>query len=140
MWNKLILQIIAGILGIFLATQFVPGVGLEIIPGQSEFFGIGLTEKWQILCLVGLILGLINFFIKPILKAITLPLRILTFGLISLVINMLLVWIVADILFPGEIEISGLVPLFWTTIIIWALSFFFGIYTPKKRKVVEIKD
>jgi len=31
--NSLILQIIAGILGIFLATKFVPGVSLEVIPG-----------------------------------------------------------------------------------------------------------
>lgn len=126
MWNRLILQIIAGILGIFLATQFVPGVGLEIIPGQSEFFGIGLTEKWQILCLVGLVLGLINFFIKPILKAITLPLRILTFGLFSLIINIFLIWIV-DVVFL-ELEILGVLPLFWTTIIIWGISFFLGLY------------
>jgi len=126
MWNRLILQIIAGILGIFLATQFVPGVGLEIIPGQSEFFGIGLTEKWQILCLVGLVLGLINFFIKPILKAITLPLRILTFGLFSLIINIFLIWIV-DVVFL-ELEILGVLSLFWTTIIIWGISFFLGLY------------
>ena len=126
MWNRLILQIIAGILGIFLATQFVPGVGLEIIPGQSEFFGIELTEKWQILCLVGLVLGLINFFIKPILKAITLPLRILTFGLFSLIINIFLIWIV-DVVFL-ELEILGVLPLFWTTIIIWGISFFLGLY------------
>jgi len=35
---KLLWHIIAGILGIFLATKFVPGVSLEIIPGKSIFF------------------------------------------------------------------------------------------------------
>lgn len=135
--DRLFWQIIAGILGIFLATKFVPGISLEIIPGQSQFFGIELTATWQILVLVGFVLGLVNFFIKPILKIITLPLRILTFGLFSLVINMLMVWLV-DILFP-ELIIQGLIPLFWTTLIIWVLCFLLGLYTPR-RKVVEIEE
>ena len=133
--ERLFWQIIAGILGIFLATKFVPGVSLEIIPGQSQFFGIEFTAPWQVLVLVGGVLGLVNFFIKPILKIITLPLRVLTFGLFSLVMNMLMVWLV-DILFP-ELTIPGLIPLFWTTIIVWVLCFLLGLYTPKRKVVVE---
>ena len=133
--NSLILQIIAGILGIFLATKFVPGVSLEILPGQSSLFGIEFTASWQILLLIGFVLGLINFFIKPILKMITLPLRILTFGLFSLVINMLIIWTV-DILFP-ELVISGIIPLFWTTIIIWGVSLLLGLYRPGRKVVGE---
>lgn len=133
--NRLILQIIAGILGIFLATKFVPGVSLEIIPGQSSLFGIEFTASWQILLLIGFALGLINFFIKPVLKMITLPLRILTFGLFSLVINMVMVWTV-DILFP-ELVIQGIIPLFWLSIIIWGVSLLLGIYQPRRRVVVE---
>jgi len=124
--NKLILQIFAGILGLWLATNFVSGVSLEVIPGQSEYFGIEFSERWQILFLVGAALGLINFFIKPILKVITLPLRILTFGLFGLVINMAMVWAVA-ILFP-ELIVPGISALFWTTIIIWGMSFLLGLY------------
>lgn len=133
--NRLILQIIAGILGIFLATKFVPGVSLEVIPGQSSLFGIEFTTSWQILLLIGSALGLINFFIKPVLKMITLPLRILTFGLFSLVINMVMVWTV-DILFP-ELVIQGIVPLFWLSIIIWGVSLLLGLYQPRRRAVVE---
>jgi len=133
--NRLILQIIAGILGIFLATKFVPGVSLEILPGQSSLFGIEFTASWQILLLVGSALGLINFFIKPVLKMITLPLRILTFGLFSLVINMVMVWTV-DILFP-ELVIQGIIPLFWTTVIIWGVSLLLGLYQPRRRVVEE---
>jgi len=133
--ERLFWQIVAGILGIFLATKFVPGVSLEIIPGQSQFFGIEFTAPWQVLVLVGGVLGFVNFFIKPILKIITLPLRVLTFGLFSLVMNMLMVWLV-DILFP-ELTIPGLIPLFWTTIIVWVLCFLLGLYTPRKKVVVE---
>ena len=135
--NRLILQIIAGILGIFLATEFVPGVSLEIIPGQSSFLGIEFTESWLVLIMVGFVLGLVNFFLKPVLKIITLPLRILTLGLFSLVINMLMVWLV-DILFL-ELEIQGLIPLFWLSVIVWVLSLFLGLYKPK-RKVISVEE
>ena len=104
--RKLIFQIIVGILGIWLATQLISG--------------IAFTGSLKILCYAGLILGLINFFIKPILNLITLPLRVITFGLFSLVINMGIVWVI-EILFP-QLEISGIYPLFWTAIIVWALS------------------
>ena len=135
--ERLFWQIVAGVLGIFLATKFVPGVSLEIIPSQSQFFGIEFTAPWQILVLVGGVLGLVNFFIKPILKIITLPLRILTFGLFSLVMNMLMVWLV-DILFP-ELTILGLIPLFWTTLVVWGISLLLGLYQPG-RKVVAIEE
>ena len=133
--TKLFLQIIAGILGIFLATKFVPGVSLEIIPGQSSLFGIEFTAAWQILVLVGGVLGLINFFLKPVLKIITLPLRMLTFGLFSLVINMGIIWIV-DVLFL-ELVIAGIQPLFWTTVIIWFISLLLGLYQPRGRVLME---
>lgn len=119
MLGKLIFHIISGILGLYLASRFVPGV---------EFRGPIKT-----LLIAGAILGFVNFFVKPILRKITLPLRILTFGLFSLLINMLLVWIVVDILFPTEIEIRGILALFWTTLIIWALNIFFGLYPYKKK-------
>ncbi len=109
--SRLLFQIIAGILGLWLAIKFVPGV---------EFRGPINT-----LLLAGLVLGLINFFIKPIINKITLPLRILTLGLFSLVINMIMVEIV-DILFK-ELIIEGIVPLFWTSLIVWVLSLFFGV-------------
>jgi len=123
--ERLLWQIIAGVLGIFLATKFVPGVSLEIIPGKSIYFGIALTQDWQILLLVGGILGLINFFIKPILDKITLPLKILTFGFFSLILNMAIIWVL-DILFL-EFQVLTLISLFWTTIICWGINLILGL-------------
>ena len=108
--SNLLFQIIGGILSFWLAVKFVPGV---------EFMG-----EIKYLILAGAFLGLINFLIKPILKIITLPLRVLTFGLFSLIINMGLIWFV-DIIFP-ELIIPGLVPLFWTTLIVWLVGYFLG--------------
>ena len=116
MW-KLFSQIIAGIGGIWLAQKFVDGV---------EFIG-----PLQTLLACGAILGLLNFFVKPILKAITLPIRIITLGLFGLVINMIMVWAV-DIIFL-ELIISGIAPLFWASIIIWVLSLTLSKWTPGRE-------
>jgi len=104
---KLAFQLIAGVASLWLADKFVPGVEI--------------TGGIQSLLLVGAVLGLLNFFIQPLLKALTFPLRILTLGLFSIIINMAIVW-AADIIFP-ELIITGLVPLFWTTIIFTILNF-----------------
>ena len=116
---KLFFHAAAGFLGLLLATRFVSGV---------NFYG-----TYQTLLIIGAVLGLINFFIRPVIYKITLPLRVLTFGLFSLIINMFLIWLI-DIIFPKEMEIKGLIPLFWTTIIVWATNFFFGLYLNKKNK------
>jgi len=129
--ERLFWQIVVGILGIYLGTHFVPGVSLEIPPEGIIFLGIKLTAQWQVLVLIGIVLGLVNSFIKPILKIITLPLRILTFGLFGLIINMLMIWLV-DIFFP-ELIIAGLIPLFWLTFIVWILSFLLGLSTTGRK-------
>lgn len=113
----LILQIISGTLGLWIAIRFVPGVEL--------------TEEIKYLFFAGLILGLLNSFLKPVLKFITLPVRLLTFGLFGLVINMALIWTV-DLIFL-ELTIVGIMPLLWTTFIIWGLSFFVFFLFPKTR-------
>lgn len=117
--GSLLLQIVAGILGIFLAQRYIPGVKFE--------------GEWQTLILAGAILGLLNFFLKPILNLITLPLRILTFGLFGVVINILIVWLV-DFIFP-ELIIQGFVPLFLTSLIVWLINFFLS----KQKMALSIK-
>lgn len=105
-------------LGLYLATLFIAGTRVNVNPGSS-FFGISLTENWKFFILFGIVLGLINYFIKPILDVITIPLRILTLGLFSFLINMGMLWIV-DMMFE-ELSVPWLLPLLWTTVIIWVL-------------------
>ncbi len=116
---KLLSQIIAGILGLWLAVMFVPGVKLSVF-ADSNLFGISLTAQWQIILALGIILGLLNFFIKPVLKALALPLEIITLGLFSIVINMAMIWFL-DLMFY-ELNIPWMQPLAYTTLIVWALA------------------
>ena len=118
MKNLLSLMLSAG-LGLWLATIFVAGVTVTTYPG-SNFFGFAIGAKWQIFILFGIILGLLNYFAKPILNTITLPLRIITLGLFGFVINMALIGVV-DYIFR-ELYIPFWYPLLLTTLIVWILN------------------
>lgn len=120
--KSLIGAVIASILGLYLATLFVPGVYID---------GSG-AQIWKSLALAGLVLGFLHIFIKPIIDLITLPLRILTLGLIGLVINIAIVEIV-DILFPS-VHIKGFVALLLTSLIIFAIDLIISFIVKRKKK------
>lgn len=77
-----------------------------------------------ILLITGLILGIINFFLKPILKFFLMPLIILSLGLFSIIVNMIILAFI-DYLVP-ELFIANLWTLFLGTIIVSAVNIFIG--------------
>jgi len=117
--KSLFSQIIAAVAGLWIASSFIPGVIIKTHT-DSSFFGFPLTAQWQLFLVLGIILGLLNFFVKPILNAITLPLRIITLGLFSIIVSMAMIWI-SDLMFD-EIYIPWLFPLLWTTLIVWGIN------------------
>jgi putative membrane protein len=117
--KKLLMQIASAGLGLWLATMFVSGVAVTHF-ADSSFFGISLTAEWQMFLVLGVMLGLLNYFIAPILKTIALPLEIVTLGLFTLVIDMGLIWFL-DLIFD-EFKAPWMWPLIYTTLIIWALN------------------
>lgn len=128
--KKLLSQIIAAGVGLWLAALFVPGVIARVYP-ESNFFGLALTAQWQIFLVLGIILGLLNYFVKPLLKTIALPLEIITMGLFTIAINIGLLWFL-DLMFD-ELYISGLLPLLYTTLIIWGLNTIIIFFLIKKE-------
>lgn len=112
-----IFQILAGIFGVYLAAEFLPNVA---------FIGTRQT-----LLLIGLVFGIMNYLIKPLLNFFLAPLRLLTFGLIGLVINIGLVWFTANILFPNNFKISTFPALLLSTLVIWLTSFSFYLLTKR---------
>lgn len=72
------------------AVQLVPGVRFE-------------GEWWQ-LAAVAAIFGLINAYLRPIVKLLSLPLNLVTFGLVGVVINAGLMLLLAFI--SGELELG----------------------------------
>src|SRR5260370_468325 len=117
--KKLLAQVLSASLGLWLATLFVVGVQVRALP-DSNFFGISLASTWKVFIFLGIILGLLNYFVKPALDTITLPLRLITLGLFSFVINMFLIWLL-DVIF-NELYIPLWLPLVWTTLIVFGLN------------------
>jgi putative membrane protein len=85
---SIVLRIIVNAVALWVATLIVQGVTLE---GETT------TNKVISLLIVSAIFGLINAFIKPVVKLLAIPLFILTLGLITFIINafmlQLLSWI-----------------------------------------------
>ena len=129
------LQIISGILGLYLADRYIQGV--EFITNHLFFIPKSLDELsifFSSLIFVGAFLGFLNSFIKPILNKIALPLRIITLNLFSLIIAMGMV-LITEIIFP-ELDIHGIIPLFWTTLIVWGIGLILLKWMPGKKSTI----
>ncbi len=76
-------------------TGFALWVVTLIVPG-IRFDGFDSTlQQVGVIFVVGVIFGLVNALIKPIVQFIAIPLYILTLGLFHIVINALMLWITA---------------------------------------------
>lgn len=92
MW--MVLQIVLNALALWLAATLVPGV---VYTGNVLY-----------LLFAGLVMGLVNLLVKPVVTLLSLPFIILTLGLFYLVINGLMLWLVA-VLLPG-LSVDGCLP------------------------------
>ncbi|HEX7810929.1 MAG TPA: phage holin family protein [Burkholderiales bacterium] len=99
------------------------------------FWGVNTLSLWvadylfdgiafqtvQSLFIAGLVLGIVNTFIKPVLLILTLPLSIVTLGIFVLVINALMLLLVAWLV-PGFL-VSGFWAGFFVALFISVFSF-----------------
>ena len=77
-----LLRIVVNALAIMLAASIVPGISVEgVVPAL-----VG-----------GLLLGLVNAVVRPVLIILTLPITLITLGLFLLVLNGFCFWLVASI-------------------------------------------
>ena len=88
---RFILSILVNGLVVFIASQLLSGV-------EVNSFGTAIV--------VAVVLAIVNFLVKPLLKILTLPITILTLGLFLLVINGLMILLVDY--FVGGFEVDGL--------------------------------
>ncbi|MCL1879597.1 MAG: phage holin family protein [Actinomycetia bacterium] len=128
------------ITAIAVATAFyvVPGIGfvgswprLEAAPG---ILGSPLLLPTMVLAAI---LALINSFIKPIIRAVTLPITILTLGIFALVLNTLLLYLASwagNTFFETNLYIEGFFSAFFAAIIISIVTVILGAITGLSRR------
>src|SRR5438270_808323 len=77
---RIILHVLVNAAALWIAAVFVPGI---------TYKGLGS------LLAISLVFGLVNAFIRPILKVLSLPVIVLTLGLFTIVINALMLMLTA---------------------------------------------
>jgi putative membrane protein len=113
---KLLLRYVGTVLAVALTISTMPGISVEGMHGISG----GPTGPWLTILIVALVWSVITMVIRPILKLLTLPITIITFGLFSLVLNALLFWLVSALI--PEFHISGFWSAFFGAIVLSILS------------------
>jgi putative membrane protein len=124
--NALIRVLITAV-ALAVATALVPGILLR---------GDTTLSKVLTLVVVALIFGIVNTFLKPVIKAVGCLFYILTLGLIGLVVNGLLLWLASWV--AGKLSlpfhITGFWPAFWGAIIVGVVSWVLGLIDDRVRK------
>ena len=82
-----IVQLLINAAALYAAVLVVPGLDFDFAPEGA----------WWKFLLVAFIFGLVNTFLKPILRILTLPITFMTLGLFLLVLNALLLMLVGAI-------------------------------------------
>ncbi len=101
---KLIFKILFSALGVLLAAKLVPGI---------------VVASFWTAVLVAVILGILNVTLGALLKFLTLPLSLLTFGLFFLVVNALMFWLAS---FIKGFYVAGFWAAFFGSLIVTVVS------------------
>ncbi len=109
-------------IAIMLAIHFVPGMAF--------------TGEWWEMLLVGLIFGLVNTYIRPLVKLFTFPLLILTLGLFTFVINAMMLIVTAWLSdqFRLGFHVAGFKAAFWGSLVISIVSLVLGCLMPSEEE------
>ncbi|AEB06739.1 membrane protein of unknown function [Coriobacterium glomerans PW2] len=68
----------------WITTSLAIAIAVNVVPGIVPF---GSAEPWMSFLFVGLCLGIVNAFIKPIVTIVSLPFTLVTLGIFQLFIN-----------------------------------------------------
>jgi putative membrane protein len=118
-----LIRVVINALAIWLATAVVPGIEARSV--------------WTIVG-AGLVLGLINAVVRPVLLVLTLPLTLLTLGLFLLVLNAFCLWLTGALV--KGFDVAGFWPALFGAIIVSAVSWALNGFLSDRGEVVAITE
>lgn len=116
-----LLRVLVNALAIVLAAQIVPGI-------QVDGFLAALAA--------GLVLGLVNAVVRPVLMLLTFPITLLTLGLFLFVLNGLCLWLVTAIV--GGFHVAGFWPAVLGALVVGAVSWLVTALVSDSGRIVVI--
>ena len=126
---SLLIRVIINAVAIWL-TSLLLDSHFEVVGGE------GTGGRIVVFVVVALIFGLINAFVKPIVRLLSLPLYILTLGLFTLVVNGLMIMLTAWITKSADwgLQVNG----FWwavlAALLISVFSTLISVIVPGRQK------
>ena len=92
----------------------------------------GVTYSGALLPFLGvaLVFGIVNAFISPLLKFVTFPLIIVTFGIFALVVNGLMLWLTSSLsnTLGLGFHVNGFGAAFWGALVVSIVSTLLGMF------------
>ena len=105
-----VVRLLVNAAALWVATRLVPGV--TFAGDWVSFFGVAL------------VFGVVNAFIRPVLKILTFPLIIVTFGIFALVVNGLMLMLTSSLSASLGLgfHVSGFRAAFWGAVVVSLVS------------------
>jgi putative membrane protein len=116
-----ILRVVVNVLAIVLAASIVPGVRLDGVLSAVA---------------AGLLLGIVNAIVRPVLLILTLPITLVTLGLFLLVLNGICLWLVAAVV--RGFHVAGLWPAILAALVVSVVSWIGTVLVSDTGKLVVI--
>jgi putative membrane protein len=132
----ILVRILINAVALVVAAKIVPDIRLTIGAAGPE---------WIKVAIVAIVFGLVNAYIKPIVKALSFPLTLVTLGLVSFLINaamlLLAAWISTEVLklhftiakFPPTFNADALIAAILGSIVISVVSTLLGFLNLGRR-------
>ena len=140
--GRIVIQVVFNAVALWVASWILPGMHIAAVSVVGKGVGgpAGTAETINTVLaylFIGLVFGVVNALVKPIVKLLSLPVTILTLGLFTIVINAAMLWLTAWVstFTPVQFTIDDF---FWTAIfaalIISVVSMIAGTLTSSKAR------
>ena len=116
-----LVRVLVNTVAIYLVAAIVPGISVS---GLLTALGAGL------------VLGLINAIVRPVLILLTLPVTLVTLGLFLVVLNAFCLWLTAQLV--RGFEVHGVWPALFGALLISVVSWLLTAFVSDRGRVVVI--
>ena len=116
-----LIRVLVNAFAIYLIAQIVPGIEVS-----SFLTALG----------AGLVLGLINAIVRPILVVLTLPVTLVTLGLFLFVLNGLCLWLTSQVV--RGFEVHGFWAAVFGALIVGVVSWILNAFVSDRGRIVVI--
>lgn len=120
--RSFIVRVVINGLALWIASWILPGLDISTTAASEAVARTGVTEGTDTIGLIlaylfiGLIFGLVNAFVRPLVSLLSLPITILTLGLFTIIINAAMLYLTSWLssYTPVDFTIDSF---FWTAIL-----------------------